>query len=309
MKKWTSWCHLNLAGLNDDHSSDVQCIASVVGVHYALRRGVKDLTVGSHDKMVVRQLRGKGKARNKMVNRICWDLMSMSSESLEKVCVRYIRKSLNMNRQALNLARQALVTRTSSQFFDVHGFASGTDRDLFTRTEENEALNIARTTSVTDDERNEPLLIDSSKTYLLRFDGGCRKNLPDGDVSGVGMVIYDLLEHDRKREIWSGWRFFDKPMSSIAAEFRACLLGLKCARLLGIDSIHVEGDNATVVNHLNSEFRVLTKKWRQMREPVQAVMSQFRTHKIRYISRDENKRADTLARYAMDTRSSGGFID
>ena len=145
------------------------------------------------------------------------------------------------------------------------------------------------------------VLIDPTKEYKLMFDGGARGN-PTGKA-GAGVVIYD----ENGEEIWCGWEFLGKKYTNNVAEYHALLLGLQCARSLGIKRLKALGDSELIVKQLNGIYKVKDPKLKEYWGLARDVMKNFTSLEISHVLREYNKRADELANVAMDTEDSYGF--
>ena len=148
------------------------------------------------------------------------------------------------------------------------------------------------------DDPAQSTIIDPSRLYLLRFDGGAR------DCVGVGMVLYD----ECGKEIWCGWHFHPEAATNNVAEYMGLVCGLRCARSLGITKLIVEGDSLLVVRQMNGTYRTREGVLEFFREEARELIRDLSYCQIRYIARAENKRADSLATHAMDLKESDGFI-
>lgn len=144
----------------------------------------------------------------------------------------------------------------------------------------------------------QPMVIDPSREYLLRFDGGSRGN---PGLAGSGMVIYD----DQGIEVWNGWKCHTEDETNNAAEYYGLLLGLQEAKKLGISRLIVEGDSQLVVKQLNGEYKVKNWNLRKLFEKAVSEAKGLDYLEIRHIRRSENKRADELANQAMDVSIRG----
>ena len=142
--------------------------------------------------------------------------------------------------------------------------------------------------------------IDSSRDYLLRFDGGSRGN---PGIAGAGMVIYD----DQGKEVWCGWKYHGEPTTNNVAEYLGMMYGIKCAKSFGITKLIVEGDSQLVVRQITGQYRCREATLRKFRDASLELIDHFDYFEIRHIPRAENSRADWLANHAMDLRESHGF--
>jgi len=143
-------------------------------------------------------------------------------------------------------------------------------------------------------------MIDPSKKYILRFDGGARGN---PGTAGAGMALFD----DTGQEIWCGWKFLGQSMSNNQAEYYAVVLGMQCALSLGVKRIECQGDSQLIVKQLNGQYKVKNEGLRKLWEASQTIIREFDSCEMKHVLRADNKRADALANTAMDEQSSFGF--
>ena len=139
------------------------------------------------------------------------------------------------------------------------------------------------------------------KEYLLRFDGGSRGN---PGIAGAGMVLYD---RETGKEVWCGWKYLDEVSTNNEAEYAALLVGLKCAKALGITHLLVEGDSNLVVKQMNGTYKVKAANLGVLHKSCSEVVEGFEYCHFQHIRRAKNARADELANHAMDSEESWGF--
>lgn len=97
------------------------------------------------------------------------------------------------------------------------------------------------------------------------------------------------------------------PYSLACKKDHAVLLGLLCARSLGVTKLRAEGDSELVVKQVNGLYQVKDSKLRELWGPTRDALHEFDEYHLTHIPRGENKRADWLANHAMDTEASHGF--
>ena len=262
--------------------------ALVLGLRYASRLGAKRLVVETDQYVVGKQLLGIYEVEDsKTVKPVYLQVMKMIKTELDSFEVRIVDK----NEEASDLAKKAMATGKSVNMSDESApDPMGEDFTGF-----GQQIDVGPVIGC-----NEMSTIDPSRTYRLQFDGGSRGN-PTGK-SGCGMVLYD----DDEKEIWCGWKFLD-PMSNNRAEYNALLLGLLCARSLGITKLRAQGDSALVVRQMLGQYKVYSPVLRQLREQSRSVANEFDEFDISFIYRVRNRRADWLANHAMDSETSYGF--
>ncbi|GAX20225.1 hypothetical protein FisN_12Hh072 [Fistulifera solaris] len=311
--------------------------ALIVGLQYAIQLGAQHLILETDHAVLAKQLQGIFPMEKRIMKPLYWQVMHLVEERLQSFRVRIVP---DVN-EATELAKRALATNKSSLLLQQqqgdpmgqHFTGQGKQRKpslpplLIPMTasqqqassDTNDDENIVRQAMTKDDEssddnsnysstsnpNNNPTqdatIIDPQRTYLLQFDGGARGN-PAGK-SGCGMVLFD----DQGHEVWCGWKYLKPPMSNNMAEYHSILLGLLCAKSLGIQRIQAQGDSELVVKQLNGVYQVRDPKLKELWGPTRDVMKEFQTISVTHIAREYNKRADWLANHAMDTETSFGF--
>jgi ribonuclease HI len=265
---------------------EAEYTAVAVALRLATRLGVTRVVLETDRELLLRQITGWFGVKRSSLRSLIQSIMDIREASLREFVVNPI--SLSENSRAYELAYKALVTEKSTgnveeldpMSMSPPGFQETTCRG-------------GSATAV-------PVIIDPRATYRLQFDGGARGN-PTG-IAGAGVVIYD----SNGSEVWCGWKFLDR-MTNNCAEYCALLLGLRCARSLGIRSLEAEGDSELVVKQLKGAYRVKEGRLQGLWGAARAAMDEFDEIDLRYIPRKANKRADYLANCAMDEKSSHGF--
>lgn len=93
------------------------------------------------------------------------------------------------------------------------------------------------------------------------------------------------------------------------AEYRALIRGLEEARALGWDSVEVYTDSELLVRQLNGQYQVHARHLVPLHRSALQLLKLFKTAWIYHIPREQNARADRLARGSVHRMSSrrGGF--
>lgn len=307
--------------------------AIIIGMQHAMQRGALKIVLRIDNDVIANQLGGVYPVSKPSLKNLYWKIMEYK-ESLAEFSIERVREKDNM--EARDLATDALATSKSINIDDIRGSTENIDSDGNIEVQRNRPTSESIGGADAGNTREKPVVdsndqgesdtnlltkqgwtnlltkqgksdtatdIDSSKTYLLRFDGGARGN-PHG-IAGAGMVLYD----DTGTEIWCGWKFLAKHMSNNLAEYWAILLGLRSASSLGIRKIRAEGDSELIVKQLNGIYRVKDAKLKCLWSEAKSAMDGFESIDVSHIYRAENKRADWLANHAMDTETSYGFDD
>jgi ribonuclease HI/IMP dehydrogenase/GMP reductase len=88
------------------------------------------------------------------------------------------------------------------------------------------------------------------------------------------------------------------------AEYRALILALEKARRLGARQLTVFSDSELLVKQLNGQYRVKTPHLRSYFDRAQRLRSDFENFQVAHVPREQNRRADALARQAARRQSS-----
>ncbi|GBD99649.1 14.7 kDa ribonuclease H-like protein [bacterium BMS3Abin07] len=82
------------------------------------------------------------------------------------------------------------------------------------------------------------------------------------------------------------------------AEYRALIAALKKASDLGIDEITIHLDSELLVRQINGQYKVKSKGLIPLFMEVMKLLKRFRCYNIYHVPREENKKADMLAKNA-----------
>jgi ribonuclease HI len=130
--------------------------------------------------------------------------------------------------------------------------------------------------------------------YVLYFDG-CSKGNPG--PSGCGAVIYNKNE-----EIWASFRFIGEDKTNNQAEYSGLLLGLRYAIENGIKELLVFGDSKLIINQVKKVYNVKNKELLQLYNEVIELTNSFSYIEFMHVYRNNNKRADQLANFALSQK-------
>ena len=126
----------------------------------------------------------------------------------------------------------------------------------------------------------------------MHVDGGARGNpgpaaaacvlsTPQGDVVGEHAELLGTATNN-------------------VAEYRALLLGLRCARELGASEVEVVGDSELIAKQVRGLYKVRSEDLRALHTEARTMMRQFERFSIRTVPRAQNARADALVNAALD---------
>jgi ribonuclease HI len=82
------------------------------------------------------------------------------------------------------------------------------------------------------------------------------------------------------------------------AEYKAVVTGLRLALELGAKSVEVRSDSQVIMGHVRGEFEAKGERMRKYLAKVQRMKASFQKFSITKIPREDNEKADHLARIA-----------
>jgi ribonuclease HI len=127
---------------------------------------------------------------------------------------------------------------------------------------------------------------------VVNVDGGARGN---PGPAAVGVVVRDgdggVLEEVGER-IGSA--------TNNVAEYRAVLLGIERARVLGASELELVGDSELIVRQVKGEYKVKDAALRQLHAEVMRSLAPFESWSIRHVRREGNADADRLVNETLD---------
>jgi ribonuclease HI len=86
------------------------------------------------------------------------------------------------------------------------------------------------------------------------------------------------------------------PTSNNAAEYEACLHGMRIVVELGIKHLYVYGDSALVINQLNKDWDTTSEKMDAYCKEIRKLEAKFYGIEYTHVVRDKNKAADELCK-------------
>jgi ribonuclease HI len=84
------------------------------------------------------------------------------------------------------------------------------------------------------------------------------------------------------------------------AEYRALLLGLECARVLGASDVEVIGDSELIAKQVRGIYKVKHAAMRPLHAQAITALREFERWSIRTVPRAQNAHADALVNAALD---------
>jgi ribonuclease HI len=90
------------------------------------------------------------------------------------------------------------------------------------------------------------------------------------------------------------------------AEYRALLLGLRCAAELGASEVEVVGDSELIARQVQGVYKVKHEAMKPLHREALAALRAFNSWSITTVPRAQNAHADALVNAALDGAPVGG---
>jgi ribonuclease HI len=129
---------------------------------------------------------------------------------------------------------------------------------------------------------------DMERKWVIYIDGSSTKK-----NGGAGIVLFT----PDGEELRSSLKLEFKTTNN-EAEYEAVVAGLGLALELGADSVELRSDSQVIVGHINGEFEAKGEKMKKYLAKVQSMHTAFQKFCIKKIPREDNEKADYLARMA-----------
>ncbi len=132
-----------------------------------------------------------------------------------------------------------------------------------------------------------PKIIRDHSRLVIYIDGAARGN---PGPAGVGIIIYN----EKKRLVDELCEYIGETTNNVA-EYQALLKALSKARSLGAEVLTIYSDCELLVRQMAGDYRVKDETLKGFYQRARENSKNFRRVEIRYIARERNKRADSLA--------------
>ena len=133
-------------------------------------------------------------------------------------------------------------------------------------------------------------------TVTVFIDGGAIGN---PGPAGAGVYI------EVRGEPWTGLFEYLGHRTNNYAEYRALLRALEYGVEQGFRRLEVYSDSQLLVRQITGKYRVKNQVLQTLHLEAKTLISRFEHFRIHHIPREQNKRADSLARKAQNLQSSG----
>jgi ribonuclease HI len=129
---------------------------------------------------------------------------------------------------------------------------------------------------------------DLERKWVVYVDGSSTKKR-----GGAGIVLITP-----EGEELNGSLRLEFKTTNNEAEYEAVVVGLEMALELGADSVEVRSDSQVIVGHIRGEFEAKGEKMKKYLAKVQSMQTAFQKFCIKKIPREDNEKADHLAKMA-----------
>jgi len=127
-------------------------------------------------------------------------------------------------------------------------------------------------------------------------DGASRGNPGE---AGIGFVLVN-----EKGKVIKEFSSFVGIRTNNAAEYMALIKALEEAKKLKATEVTVFSDSELMVKQLNLEYKVKNEGLKPLYDEVQKLKNAFKSASFIHIPRSQNKRADELANYGIDSKET-----
>jgi ribonuclease HI len=131
---------------------------------------------------------------------------------------------------------------------------------------------------------------------IVHVDGGARGN--PGPAAAACVVSSPAGEPLAERSELLG------TATNNVAEYRALLLGLRCASELGASEVEIVGDSELIAKQVQGVYKVKHEAMRPLHRQALDALEQFERWSIRTVPRAQNAHADELVNAALDQASA-----
>lgn len=127
---------------------------------------------------------------------------------------------------------------------------------------------------------------------IVHVDGGSRGN-PGPAAAGAVLSTPDGDIVDEATELLG-------IVSNNVAEYRALLLGLERARVLGATEVEAVNDSELIAKQVNGQYKVKHADMKPLHAQALAALKGFDSWTVRTVRREQNAHADALVNAALD---------
>jgi ribonuclease HI len=152
---------------------------------------------------------------------------------------------------------------------------------------------------ISDADRSQRLMIsnepaNTNHEATLFFDGSAQ---PNPGAGGCGWVLKD----HRGNVISQGGRECDidshRRTTSNQAEYQGLIDGLEGSIAAGVRRLEVRGDSELIIKQMTGDYQCKSPNLIELYREAKGLASRFQTISFKYIPRDENSHADSIARH------------
>jgi ribonuclease HI len=133
-----------------------------------------------------------------------------------------------------------------------------------------------------------------SRGPALAWSDGASRGNPGPAAIGILLLAPDGAE------LWREGRRIGRATNNVA-EYRGALAVLEKARELGVADLELRMDSELVVRQIEGAYRVRQPALAALKAEVDALLSRFRSVRVRHVRREENRETDRLANDALDS--------
>jgi phosphoribosylglycinamide formyltransferase-1 len=134
-----------------------------------------------------------------------------------------------------------------------------------------------------------------SDKIIAYIDGGSRGN------PGPAAAAYVL--NDSSGAQLEAKAFFLGKATNNVAEYTGLVKALEAAAQKGPEQLSVFSDSELLVRQINGQYRVKSEQIKPLFQKAMSLLNRFNNWTVRHVTRDKNKKADSLVNQALDAES------
>ena len=139
--------------------------------------------------------------------------------------------------------------------------------------------------------------MEDTKKWVIHTDGSSTQH-----AGGIRVVLQSLEGDKLKHKVRLQYQTTNNEV-----EYKAFLKGLELAKFVEAESILILGDSQLIIGQVNRTYKAKEERMRKYLSKVVRLVKKFKEANFVQILREENMKADTLAKEASMNEAMDGF--
>lgn len=127
---------------------------------------------------------------------------------------------------------------------------------------------------------------------IAYIDGGSRGN--------PGPAAAAFVLNDVSGTQLAAKAFFLGRATNNVAEYTGLVKALETAQQIGSEGLSIFSDSELLVKQINGQYKVKSEQIRPLYQQAMSLLEKFKSWKVQHVTRDKNKKADSLVNQALD---------